>query len=135
MSTPDVSVIVPVYNAAEYLDGCISSILASTYADFELILVDDGSTDASGDVCDAYADMDSRVRVVHTVNMGVSAARNTGIDAARGAFLTFVDADDIVAPEMIGRLRSTINADTPASVVNVTMTEQNFRCMLHRQNR
>lgn len=121
MSTPDVSVIVPIFNAAEYLDDCISSILASTYANFELILVDDGSTDTSGALCDAYAAKDNRVRVMHTPNHGVSAARNTAIKASRGRYLTFVDADDIVAPQMIECLRSMLDGQTPAAVVGVTM--------------
>ena len=93
---PTVSVIVPVYNVASYLPRCIDSILAQTYTDFELILVDDGSPDNSGAICDEYAAKDSRIRVIHQKNGGVSVARNVGIDAARGRFVAFIDSDDYV---------------------------------------
>ena len=94
---PIVSVIVPVYNVAPYLPRCVDSILTQDYHDFELILVDDGATDGSGAICDAYGEKDRRVRVVHQQNGGLSAARNTGIGAASGTYLTFIDADDYVA--------------------------------------
>jgi glycosyltransferase involved in cell wall biosynthesis len=89
-----ISVIVPIYNTEKYLDRCIQSILAQTYTDFELLLVDDGSTDTSGAICDKYAEQDSRVRVFHKENGGVSSARNMGLDNAQGEWVTFVDADD-----------------------------------------
>ena len=89
-----ISVIVPVYNTAKYLDKCIQSILSQTYTDFELLLIDDGSTDSSGVICDRYADQDSRVRVFHKDNGGVSSARNMGLDNAKGEYLIFLDADD-----------------------------------------
>lgn len=91
-----VSVIVPVYNVAPYLPECIESILGQTYHNLELILINDGSTDESGAVCDAYAERDSRVRVVHKANEGVSATRNMGLDLARGEYISFVDPDDII---------------------------------------
>jgi len=88
------SIIVPVYNTERYLKKCIDSILIQKFSDFELILVDDGSEDGCGDMCDQYAEYDSRVRVIHKKNMGVSAARNDGLDKASGDYILFVDSDD-----------------------------------------
>lgn len=96
MHIPQISVIVPVYNVEPYLRKCIDSILNQSFTDFELILVDDGSTDRSGAICDEYVQMDARVRVFHTPNQGVSAARNWGLDQALGEWITFVDSDDWV---------------------------------------
>lgn len=96
MPTPKISVIVPVYNAEKSLCRCIDSILTQTYQDFELLLIDDGSKDSSGAICDSYAAKDSRIKVFHKSNGGVSSARNLGIDNAQGEWLTFVDADDWV---------------------------------------
>lgn len=93
---PLLSVIVPVYNTVDYLDRCITSILSQTLKDLELILVDDGSTDGSERLCDEYARRDNRVRVVHQVNGGVSAARNTALDVVKGKYLGFVDSDDTI---------------------------------------
>ena len=93
---PKISVIVPVYNTEKYLARCIESILAQTFTDFELLLIDDGSKDNSGTICDEYAAKDSRVRVFHKENGGVSSARNMGLDNASGEWITFVDSDDIV---------------------------------------
>ena len=94
--TPSVSVIVPVYNAAPYLQDCVDSLLAQRFADYEIVLVDDGSTDGSGAICDELAGKDPRVVVVHKENGGACSARNCGIDHARGAFIVFVDGDDLV---------------------------------------
>jgi len=91
---PKVSVIVPVYNTEKYLPRCIDSILAQTFIDFELILIDDGSIDASGEICDEYAKKDSRIVVIHKENGGASAARNKGIEIAQGEWISFVDSDD-----------------------------------------
>ena len=96
---PKVSIIVPVYNAQEYLKRCVDSILSQDYRDFELLLMDDGSKDASGEICDAYAQQDSRVRVVHKKNSGVSDTRNQALELARGTFLQFLDSDDWIVPE------------------------------------
>lgn len=101
MNTPKISVIVPVYNAERWLGRCIDSILAQTFTDFELLLIDDGSRDSSGDICDRYAAADPRVRVFHKPNGGVSSARNLGLDNARGSWITFVDADDWLAPDAL----------------------------------
>lgn len=89
-----VSFIIPIYNVEKYLPQCVESILSQTYTDFEVILVDDGSPDNSGKLCDAYARKDARVRVIHKPNGGLSDARNTGLDAAHGDYVIFVDSDD-----------------------------------------
>lgn len=95
---PAISIIVPVYNVEAYLRQCVDSILAQTFTDFEVILVDDGSPDNCGAICDDYAIKDDRIRVIHQINSGLSAARNTGIDNACGEYLCFVDSDDVLAP-------------------------------------
>lgn len=91
---PKISVIVPVYKAEKYLHRCVDSILAQTFTDFELILVDDGSPDYSGTICDEYAAKDERIRVFHQTNSGVSTARNKGLDAMNGEYVLFIDSDD-----------------------------------------
>ena len=96
---PSVSIIVPVYNTAKYLCRCLDSILQQSFNDFEVLLVDDGSTDGSVKICDEYAAKDSRVRVFHKVNEGVSSARNMGLDNAVGEWVTFVDSDDELSVE------------------------------------
>ena len=96
-----ISIIVPVYNTEKYLRRCIDSVLAQTYQDFELLLIDDGSKDSSGAICDEYAAQDARVRVFHKENGGVSSARNVGLDNARGEWITFVDADDWIESDML----------------------------------
>lgn len=98
---PKISVIVPVYNTEKYLQRCIDSILLQSFTDFELLLIDDGSTDSSGTICDKYTEQDSRVRVFHKGNGGVSSARNMGLDNAKGEWFTFVDSDDYVHPSFL----------------------------------
>lgn len=93
---PCISIIVPIYNTEKYLDRCVRSILTQTFIDFELLLINDGSTDLSGKICDKYAELDSRVRVFHKTNGGVSSARNLGLDNAVGEWITFCDSDDWV---------------------------------------
>ena len=100
----EVSVVVPVYNVREYLGRCVQSILEQTYRDFELLLVDDGSTDGSGELCDQWAGRDGRVRVFHLENAGQAAARNFGVRQCVGGRIAFVDADDYVAPDYLGYL-------------------------------
>jgi glycosyltransferase involved in cell wall biosynthesis len=106
-----VSVIVPIYNVSTFLDDCIKSILASSYLDFELLLIDDGSTDSSGEICDKYAILDSRITVFHTGNRGVCAARNLGLDNASGDYILLVDGDDMIHPNLIGDMVRTIDND------------------------
>ena len=99
-----VSVIVPVYKVEDYIRECIDSILAQTYTDFELILVDDGSPDDCGRICDDYAKGDNRIKVVHKVNGGISSARNAGLEVAKGEWIMHVDGDDWIEPDMIESL-------------------------------
>ena len=101
---PTVSIIVPVYNAEHTIPRCIESILNQEYSDFELLLVNDGSTDGSGSVCDAYAARDARSRVIHKENTGVSDTRNTALDQARGTYLQFLDSDDWITPDATSSL-------------------------------
>lgn len=95
-----ISVIVAIYNIEKYLVRCIDSIMAQTYRNLEILLIDDGSTDESGKICDAYAKQDKRIHVIHRKNGGLSAARNTGIERARGEYIAFVDGDDWLEPQM-----------------------------------
>lgn len=105
-----ISIIVPVYNSARYLPQCIESILNQTCPDFELLLIDDGSRDSSGEICESYAERDTRVRVIHQENAGVSAARNRGLDEAGGEYVMFVDSDDYIDPAFLERARREIQA-------------------------
>ena len=99
-----ISVIIPVYRVENYLKRCVDSVLAQTYSHMEIILVDDGSPDECPRICDAYAEADSRVRVIHQENAGLSGARNTGIEMAEGTYLAFVDSDDYLAPGFLESL-------------------------------
>ena len=107
---PLLSIIVPVYDVENYLQKCIDSILAQTFTDFELILVDDGSPDNCPALCDAAAAKDARIRVLHQKNGGLSAARNAGLDVARGEWIGFVDSDDYIAPEMYETLYKAVQS-------------------------
>ena len=109
---PLVSIIIPIYNACSTLNRCVDSILGSqNYTEYELLLIDDGSTDGSGTICDEYVAKDSRVRVFHKENGGVSSARNLGLDNARGEWVTFIDSDDYVLPSYLFRLTSCLDGD------------------------
>lgn len=102
--TPKLSIVVPVYNVEQYLNKCVDSILAQTFRDFEVILLDDGSTDGSGEICDEYAKKDSRIKVIHQQNGGLSCARNNGIKIATGNYIGFSDSDDWIEPEMYQKM-------------------------------
>ena len=110
-----ISVIVPVYNAERYISLCIEKILKQTYNDFELILVDDGSTDKSGQICDTHPQKDKRIKVVHKKNGGVSSARNRGIQEATSKFISFIDADDEVNENYLSHLMAENKADLVVS--------------------
>ena len=114
---PTISVIVPVYKVEPYIHQCIDSILAQTYTDFELILVDDGSPDNCGMICDEYAKQDDRIRVIHQENQGLSAARNAGIDIAKGECLTFIDSDDLWEPDKLEKQMALLLKNPEAALV------------------
>ena len=99
-----ISIIVPIYNSESLLPRCVDSVLSQTVQDWELVLVDDGSTDGSADICRKYADADTRIKYIFKKNGGVSSARNAGLDAARGEFVMFVDSDDSIAPNTLERV-------------------------------
>lgn len=103
-----ISVIVPIYNVEDYLIFCINSILQQTHKNFELLLIDDGSTDNSGNICDDFADHDTRCKTIHQKNQGEAGARNTGLDIAKGEYIAFIDADDYVHPQYLEILYKTI---------------------------
>lgn len=105
-----ISVIIPVYNTKQYLPVCLDSILAQTYADLEILFIDDGSTDGSSELLDSFAETDSRIRIIHQANGGVCAARNRGIEEARGEYLSFIDSDDTLEPDMYEMLMGLIRA-------------------------
>ena len=109
---PLISVIVPVYKVEQYLDKCLRSITEQTYRNLEIILVDDGSPDRSGAICDEWAERDSRVRVIHKRNAGAGAARNTALDVVRGEFVGMVDSDDYISPHMYEHLYGLMGEDT-----------------------
>lgn len=112
-----VSIIIPVFNAEKTLKRCVESVLAQTYAQYELILIDDGSQDSSGSLCDAFAGRDCRISVIHQENQGVSAARNAGIDAATGDYVLFLDSDDCIKPDLLETYIAAIDGrDTDAIV-------------------
>lgn len=112
---PKISIIVPVYNCEKYISNCINSILEQSFKDFELILVDDGSSDRSFEICESFAKKDNRVRTIHQPNSGVSRARNRGLDEAKGEYIGFVDGDDCVDKEMYERLYKNL-ADNNADI-------------------
>lgn len=116
-NNPRVSVIVPVYKAEAYLHRCVDSLLSQTFQDYEILLVDDGSPDKSGEICDEYAKKDSRVRVFHKGNGGVSSARQCGIDNARGEYTIHADPDDWVEPEMLEELYKKAKEDDADMVI------------------
>lgn len=115
--TPIISVVIPVYNAGRFLWACVNSVRNQTFRDWEAILVDDGSTDKSVGICDKIAHDDPRFRVIHKENGGVSSARNAGIDAARGTYLAFLDADDLMVPTYLEKmLRATETYETDLTI-------------------
>ena len=128
-----ISVIIPVFNVELFLQSCLESVKAQTLKDFEAILVDDGSSDSSGAICDAYARADNRFRVVHQPNQGVSAARNRGLDLAKGDYVYFVDADDEMRPEALAHLYHAITQgeyDIAASGYSLVRNgEETDQCM------
>lgn len=119
-----ISVIVPVYNTEKYIEKCVMSILNQTYKNLEIILIDDGSTDNSPQICDSLAEKDNRIAVIHQPNGGVSSARNIGLDNTHGDYITFVDSDDYIAPNMIEFLSENIG-DTNIAMCGYTSVDEN----------
>lgn len=118
-----ISVIVPIYNVEQYLEKCIKSICSQTHRHLEIILVDDGSMDHSGGICDQWAQKDSRIRVIHKMNGGLSDARNAGIEVASGSYYMFVDSDDSIAPDTIEKLYDAATEHTcEIAVCNIVRT-------------
>lgn len=115
-SSPLLSVIVPVYNVENYLTKCLDSILAQDFSDYEIILVDDGSTDSSGMICDQYAAANPSLQCIHKPNGGLPSARKSGYEACRGQYVTFVDSDDWIAPDMYSKMCQAIH-DTQADII------------------
>ena len=128
IKSPTISVIIPVYKVEQYLGACVDSILAQTFGDFELILVDDGSPDQCGKLCDEYARKDPRVRVIHQENQGLSGARNAGMNSARGEYITFVDSDDMITMDCLKVLFDAITQyDADISCIRLhEIEEQDF---------
>ena len=120
---PLISVIVPVYRVEKYLDHCIRSITEQTYPNLEILLVDDGSPDGSGAICDHWAEKDSRIRVIHQQNAGAGAARNTALDAAAGELIAFVDSDDYLHPNMFRHLHSLMKDGVDIAECEISLTE------------
>ena len=116
---PKISVIIPVYNNAVYLPQCLNSLLSQSFQDFEGVIVDDGSNDGSETICDDYQKRDSRLKVIHIKNQGVSHARNVGLDNAKGEWVSFVDSDDWIDPAYLSTLYEQIDNDTDVVIGNL----------------
>ncbi len=145
MSFPKISVIVPVYNIESCLKNCVDSILAQTYQNIEVILIDDGSTDSSSDICDAYAKLDDRIIVFHQPNKGQAVARNRGTEQATGNYITFIDGDDYIHPDFLRCLLDNIeNYRAQIAICNMkkvkTISKKHFSkikgntCLFNRED-
>ena len=124
-----ISIITPVYNVEKYIHRCIDSILAQTFTDFELLLIDDGSKDNSGKICDEYAKSDKRIRVFHKENGGVSSARNLGVDEAKGEYISFIDPDDWIELNMYEEIFNFVdenNVDVAGKFATQITTSKHF---------
>ncbi|MFR4147327.1 MAG: glycosyltransferase family 2 protein [Mediterraneibacter gnavus] len=129
-----VSIIVPVYNVEPYIETCIQSLIRQTMGNIEVILVDDGSTDRSGELCDQYAEADERIRVIHKQNGGLSSARNAGISAAKGEYLLFVDSDDYVSASLVEKTVSCAESESGRCGWSLTIRKSNL-CSGGKQTR
>ena len=125
---PQVSIIIPVYNVEKYLQQCLDSVLSQTYDNLEIVIVDDGSTDRSGNICDEYATFDERIAVFHTINKGLSAARNYGLDHCNGDYIAFIDSDDWMESETIELLtKAILSEDADIAVCGHFNEWKNYR--------
>ena len=121
-----ISVIIPVYKVEKYLDECLASVTGQTYRNLEIILVDDGSPDRCGEICDQWANKDNRIRVIHKQNGGLADARNAGIDVATGDYISFVDSDDYVDEDFLEGLYSALKKfNTKLAICNMTTFDEN----------
>jgi len=126
INTPEISIVVPVYNISEWLPRCIESILFQSFSNFELILVDDGSKDESGQICDDYADKDSRIKVIHKANGGLASARNAGLHLARGNWIMHIDGDDWIEPNMLETLyKAVVDNDSDFAMCDFSFAYEN----------
>ena len=133
MQPDKISVIIPVYNVERSLDRCVESVLRQSYGTLEVLLIDDGSTDGSSALCDRWAETDGRVRVIHGENRGVSAARNTGLDAATGNLIAFADSDDYTDPNMLSALYAALTANSAdMSICNFCFVDEDDRPVADR---
>lgn len=124
MQTQRISIIIPVYQAEDYLEDCLNTLLNQTYSDYEILLINDGSKDRSGEICNRYAQKNPQIRVRHQINAGASAARNTGLDIAQGAYICFVDADDKVSKHYLEKLATSLNqANSDLAICRITRKE------------
>ena len=129
-----ISVIVPIYHVEKYLPACVESICAQTYSNIEIILVDDGSPDRCGEMCDEFAQKDNRIRVIHKINGGLSDARNAGIEAASGEYIAFIDSDDTIDSRMLELLLQTIeNTKTDISCCLYTEYPEGEKPFIHQK--
>ena len=126
-----VSVIIPVYNVSRYLPQCFDSVISQTYRNLEIIVIDDGSTDDSGSICDQYAEKDDRIHVIHTDNRGLASARNLGLENVRGEYISFIDSDDWIEPHAIGTFFKTAIM-TEADIVNARYCTEYVGRTVHR---
>ena len=129
MEMPLISVIVPVYNVEAYLDRCVQSIVDQSYKNLEIILVDDGSPDNCPAMCDAWAEKDSRIKVIHQENAGGGAARNVALDVAHGELISFVDSDDYIEPHMYAHLLSLMESDVDIAEYGILNTENDYAAL------
>lgn len=129
-----VSIIIPIYNIQEYIKPCLESVLGQTYNDIEVILIDDGSSDDSGSICDSYANQDDRVRVVHQKNLGVSAARNKGLAATTGEYIMFVDGDDMIDTNMVAYMLDKASTNSNCTLVSCAVTRRHNNIGISGEN-
>ncbi len=129
-----VSIIIPIYNIQEYIKPCLESVLGQTHNDIEVILINDGSSDDSGSICDSYANQDDRVRVIHQNNLGVSAARNKGLAATTGEYIMFVDGDDMIDTNMVAYMLDKASTNSNCTLVSCAVTRHHNNIGISGEN-
>ena len=128
---PLISVVIPVYKVEQYIHECVDSVIAQTYKNLDIILVDDGSPDSCPAICDEYAERDNRIRVIHKKNGGLSSARNAGIDIARGEYICFVDSDDYVSEIYVEQLYTTLKESGADMACTMIALERKRETLAH----